>query len=225
MEFPYLSTILFLPALGAVAVALWPGVSHRTINRISFFFTALPLLLSLYLFLQFDRQGGFQFQERYDWIKAINAFYYLGVDGLSLPMVLLTTTLGFLAVLVSWKIELRPREYFAWLLLLETGILGVFMSMDLLLFFLFWEVELIPMYMLITIWGSGRKEYSAIKFVVYTLFGSALMLAGIGGDGIVPGVANDYAQIIVAFAVVSVLYGAAVTLRQTDLKRLIAYSS
>src|SRR3990172_1139026 len=179
MGFPYLSTILFLPAVGGVGVPLWPGLSPRTIKRISFFFTALPLLLALYLFIQFDRQGGFQFQETYDWIRAINAFYYLGVDGLSLPMVLLTTTLGFLAVLVSWKIEVRPREYFAWLLLLETGILGVFMSLDLLLFFLFWEVELIPMYMLISIWGTGRKDYSAIKFVVYTLFGSALMLAGI----------------------------------------------
>src|SRR3990170_2761896 len=307
MEFPYLSTILFLPALGAVAVALWPGVSHRTINRISFFFTALPLLLSLYLFLQFDRQGGFQFQERYDWIRAINAFYYLGVDGLSLPMVLLTTTLGFLAVLVSWKIELRPREYFAWLLLLETGILGVFMSLDLLLFFLFWEVELIPMYMLISIWGTGRKEYSAVKFVIYTLVGSAFMLAGIlalyfatgtfdlteltgmrleglravlplsaifwfiflafaiklpmfpfhtwlpdahtdaptavsvilawvllkmGGYGMLrislglfPEQAQRFAPLLVALAVVNVLYGAAVTFRQRDLKRLIAYSS
>src|SRR3990170_6215650 len=307
MEFPYLSTILFLPALGAVAVALWPGVSHRTIKRISFFFSALPLLLSLYLFLQFDRQGGFQFQERYDWIKAINAFYYLGVDGLSLPMVLLTTTLGFLAVLVSWKIELRPREYFAWLLLLETGILGVFMSLDLLLFFLFWEVELIPMYMLISIWGTGRKEYSAVKFVIYTLVGSAFMLAGIlalyfatgtfdlteltgmrleglravlplsaifwfiflafaiklpmfpfhtwlpdahtdaptavsvmlagvllkmGGYGmlrisftILPDVARDASLWLGAFATVNILYGAVVTMVQTDLKRLIAYSS
>src|SRR3990172_5801585 len=273
MGFPYLSTILFLPALGAGAVALWPGVSHRTIKRISLFFTALPLLLALYLFIQFDRQGGFQFQERYQWIKAINAFYYLGVDGLSLPMVLLTTTLGFLAVLVSWKIEVRPREYFAWLLLLETGILGVFMSLDLLLFFLFWEGELIPMYMLSSIWGTGRKEYSAVKFVIYTLVGSAFMLAGIlalyfatgtfdlteltgmrleGLRAVLP-LSAIFWFIFLAFAiklpmfpfhtwlpdahtdaptavsvilaVVNVLYGAAVTFRQRDLKRLIAYSS
>ena len=307
MDFPFLSAILFLPALGAVAVALWPRASARSIKRLSFFFTALVLALALYLFLQFDRSGGYQFQERYDWIRAINAFYYLGVDGLSLLMVVLTATLGFLAVLVSWKIELRPREYFAWLLLLETGILGVFLSMDLLLFFLFWEVELIPMYMLISVWGTGRKEYSALKFVVYTLFGSAFMLAGIlalyytagtfdmtqltamnleglravlplsaifwfiflafaiklpifpfhtwlpdahtdaptavsvilagvllkmGGYGmlrislgIFPEQAERFAPILVGLAVVNVLYGAAVTFKQKDLKRLIAYSS
>jgi NADH-quinone oxidoreductase subunit M len=242
----------------------------------------------------------------------------MGVDGLSLPLVLLTTFLGFLAILVSWKIENRPREYFASLLLLEMGILGVFCSLDLILFFLFWEVELIPMYLLISIWGTGRKEYSAIKFVIYTLLGSALMLTGIlllyfkagptlvaagqspfdmialrdatqtwlntdvisllpaiffllffgfavklpvfplhtwlpdahtdaptavsvilagvllkmGGYGMIrlcvsifPEVAMDYAQILVAFAIISVLYGAAVTVRQKDLKRLIAYSS
>jgi len=89
------------------------------------------------------------------------------------------TLLGFLVVLISWKIDLRPREYFAWLLLLETSILGVFCSLDLLLFFLFWEIEVIPMYFLISIWGTGRREYSAIKYVIYTLFGSAMMLAGI----------------------------------------------
>src|SRR3972149_6347240 len=176
---PYLSSIVFLPALGAVVVVLWPGASARTVKRISFVFTALPALLALYLFLAYDRSGGLQFPERYQWIPPIDAFYYLAVDGLSLPMVVLTGLLGFLAVLVSWKIELRPKEYFAWLLLLETGILGVFTAQDLLLFFLFWEVELIPMYMLISIWGSGRKEYSAIKFVVYTLVGSALMLTGV----------------------------------------------
>ena len=92
---------------------------------------------------------------------------------------LLTTFLGFLAVLISWKVHERPREFFAWLLLLETSIIGVFVSLDLLLFFILWEIEVIPMYFLISIWGSGRKEYSAIKYVIYTLFGSAFMLAGI----------------------------------------------
>ena len=139
-------------------------------------FTFAAFVLSLTLFVVFDRGDGLQYVEQAQWIESLNAQYYIGVDGLSLPMVILTTFLGFVAVLVSWKIKIRTREYFFWLLLLETGILGVFLSLDFLLFFLFWEVELIPMYMLITIWGGGRRVYSATKFVIYTLFGSAFIL-------------------------------------------------
>jgi NADH-quinone oxidoreductase subunit M len=307
-----LSIVLFLPAVGAIVIGLLVKEA-KTVRITAALFTFVAFALSLALFVMFDRDGGLQFVEQAQWINSINAQYYLGVDGLSLPMVILTTFIGLVAVFVSWKINIRTKEYFIWLLLLETGILGVFCSLDLLLFFLFWEVELIPMYMLITIWGSGRKEYSAMKFVVYTLFGSAFMLAGIltlyysasphtfsmvdiasgaailipviplasifflifiafaiklpvfplhtwlpdahtdaptavsvilagvllkmgaygmirlvagfGDGGIVPGVAEDYAKIIVVFAVISVLYGAAATMRQTDLKRLIAYSS
>ena len=101
------------------------------------------------------------------------------MDGLSLPLVVLTAFLGFIVVLLSWKEHTRVKEYFAWLLLLETSILGVFASLDLLLFFIFWEIEIIPMYFLISVWGAGRKDYSAMKYVIYTLFGSAFMLAGI----------------------------------------------
>ena len=311
MGFPYLTAIVFLPAVGALIVALGSSLSPRSIKRLSVVFTVIPLILSLVVFAGFDRSsaaaGSIQFEEAVSWIPALNAYYHLGVDGLNLPMVILTTVLGFLVVLISWKIDLRPRQYFAWLLLLETSILGVFCSLDLLLFFLFWEIEIIPMYFLISIWGTGRKEYSAIKYVVYTLFGSALMLAGIlsiyfttgslnmvdlanqglgmvqsimpvvpiffllfagfaiklpmfpfhtwlpdahtdaptagsvilagalikmGGYGMIrlcvaifPQIAQNYAYIILTLAVISILYGAAVTLRQTDLKRLIAYSS
>jgi len=308
LGFNYLTTIVFLPLVGAILIAFLPNLRDRCIKRLAAIFTFIPMALSIFLFCQFDRSAGLiQFEEKISWIPAINAYYHVGVDGLSLPLVLLMALLGFLVVLISWKIDLRPREYFAWLLLLETSILGVFSSLDLLLFFLFWEIEVIPMYFLISIWGTGRKEYSAIKYVVYTLFGSALMLAGIlslyfttgslsmveiargglgmvqsimrpaiiffllfigfavklpvvplhtwlpdahtdaptagsvvlagalikmGGYGMIrlcvslfPQVARDYATILVAFAVVSVLYGAAITLRQTDLKRLIAYSS
>ena len=310
MDFPYLTTIIFLPVVGAILIAFMPGLSDRLIRRVSAIFTIVPFALSILLFCIFDRSAGaevFQFQEKVSWIPAINANFHLGVDGLSLPLVVLTTFLGFMVVLISWKIDLRVREYFAWLLLLETSILGVFCSLDLLLFFVFWEIEILPMYFLISIWGSGRKEYSAIKYVVYTLFGSALMLAGIlslyfttgslsivdlaqkglgmvqsimpaaaiffllltgfavklpvvplhtwlpdahtdaptagsvmlagalikmGGYGMIricvgifPQVARDYAPLLVTLAVISVLYGAAITLRQTDLKRLIAYSS
>jgi NADH-quinone oxidoreductase subunit M len=309
MDFNYLTWIVFLPAVGAILIAFIPGLSPRKIKWIAAVVTLASLALSIYLFAIFDRSlaGAIQFEENLSWIPAINAHYHLGVDGLSLPLVILMTLLGFLVVLISWKIDLRPREYFAWLLLLETSILGVFCSLDLLLFFLFWEIEVIPMYFLISIWGTGRKEYSAIKYVVYTLFGSALMLAGIlslyfttgslnmveiaqgglamiqsimpaaaiffllligfavklpvfpfhtwlpdahtdaptavsvvlagallkmGGYGmlricvsIFPAVAQQYAIILVILAVVNVLYGAAVTMRQTDLKRMIAYSS
>ena len=311
MSFPYLTTIIFIPVAGAILIAFLPNLSGRLIKRLAAVSTLVPLALSLALFFAFDKSPGaagvFQFEEKTSWIPTINAYYHLGVDGLSLPLIVLMTLLGFLVVLISWKINLRPREYFAWLLLLETSILGVFASLDLLLFFLFWEIEVIPMYFLISIWGAGRKEYSAIKYVIYTLFGSALMLAGIlslyfttgslsmvdiartgldsftavipaaaiffllfigfavklpvfplhtwlpdahtdaptagsvvlagalikmGGYGMIrlvvtifPQVAHNYAPILVVFAVVSVLYGAAVTLRQTDLKRMIAYSS
>ena len=166
MSFPYLTTIIFLPVVGAILIAFTPGLSERKIKNLAAIFTFFPLALSIYAFAIFDRSlgaaGVIQFEEKLSWIPAINAYYHLGVDGLSLPLVILMSLLGFLVVLISWKIDLRPREYFAWLLLLETSILGVFCSLDLLLFFLFWEIEVIPMYFLISIWGTGRKEYSAI---------------------------------------------------------------
>ena len=176
--FPYLSVILFLPAAGAVVIGLL-AKDARTVRITAALFASVAFALSIAVFVMFDRSGGLQFVEEYTWIESLGAKYILGVDGLSLSMLILTTFIGLVSVFVSWKINVRVKEFFIWLLLLETGILGVFCSLDLLLFFLFWEVELIPMYMLITIWGSGRKEYSATKFVIYTLFGSAFMLAGI----------------------------------------------
>jgi len=168
--------------VGLIIIIFLPKDEGKTIKYTALIFTLASFLLSIAVFCLFDRSGAvgqIQFEEKIAWIPAINAFYHLGVDGLSLPMVMLMTLLGFLSVLVSWKVTLRVREYFIWLLLLETSILGVFCSLDLILFFLFWELELIPMYFLISIWGSGRKEYSSIKYVIYTLIGSAFMLAGI----------------------------------------------
>jgi len=181
LSFPYLSTIIFLPVIGALLIALLPNLSASAVKRIAAVFTFAAFVLSLVLFFSFDKSAlaAIQFEEKLLWIKPLNAYYHLGVDGISLPLVILMTFLGFLVILISWKINLRPREYFAWLLLLETSILGVFTALDLLLFFLFWEIEVIPMYFLISVWGSGRKDYSAMKYVVYTLFGSALMLGGI----------------------------------------------
>ncbi len=311
MSFPLLTLITFLPVLGAVIIAIGRGLSPKGIRGVAVVFTSIPLVLSIVAFVLFDRSaamaGAIQFEEKVQWIPALNAYYHLGADGLNLPMIVLTAILGFLVILISWKNHNRDREYFVWLLLLETSIIGVFASLDLLLFFLFWEIEVVPMYFLISIWGSGRKEYSSIKYVIYTLAGSAMMLAGIlalyfttgslsmvdlaasglgafravipaaamffllwtgfavklpvfplhtwlpdahtdaptagsvmlagalikmGGYGMIricvsifPDIARQYAPLMLVLAVISVLYGAAVTLRQTDLKRLIAYSS
>jgi NADH-quinone oxidoreductase subunit M len=311
VDFNYLSTILFLPAAGALVIALAKGMREKAIKWTAVVFTAVPLALSLYLFIAFDRSasmaGVMQFEESYSWITPLKAYYHLGVDGLSMPLLFLTSFLGFLAVLISWKVHERPREFFAWLLLLETSIIGVFVSLDLLLFFIMWEIEVIPMYFLISVWGSGRRDYSAIKYVLYTLFGSAFMLAGIlalyfttgslsiveiargqlgmlqtalpaaavfwllfigfavklpmfpfhtwlpdahtdaptavsvmlagvlikmGGYGMIrlcvslfPGPAQQYAQLLIILALIGIIYGAAVTLLQTDIKRMIAYSS
>jgi NADH-quinone oxidoreductase subunit M len=142
--------------------------------------TGLTLVLSLGLLAAFQPSlATIQFEERHLWIPQLNIFYHLGVDGLSLPLVVLTTLLGFLACLASWSITERLKEYFVLYLLLEIGMLGTFLALDLFLFYVFWEIVLVPMYFLIGIWGGGRREYSAFKFFVYTLAGSLAMLLGI----------------------------------------------
>ncbi|MGI2335504.1 MAG: complex I subunit 4 family protein [Dehalogenimonas sp.] len=308
---PYLTLTIAIPILGALLIALWPRLCSKTIRNISLAATILPLVFSIIVFAGFDRSaamnGVVQFSEKVSWIPLINANYSLGVDGLSLPFLLLTTLLGFLVILISWKIDLRVREYFAWVLLLQASITGVFLAQDFLLFFIFWELELIPMYFLIAIWGAGRREYSALKYVLYTLLGGAFILAGIlvlffgtgsldmaylasadltdllapgmlalafiffflgfaiklpvfpfhtwlpdahtdaptavsvvlagtllkmGGYAMIrvnaamfPDEALQFAPFILVLAVISIVYGGAVTLKQTDIKRLIAYSS
>ena len=307
-----LTFLVFFPIVGAVVIATLPQRQETQSKYMALGVTGIVLIASIVMFAMFDRnQDGLQFTERARWIREASAGfeiqYFLGIDGLSLTMVILTTFLFVVSILISWNITLRPKEYFAWLLVLETGVLGVFTAQDLILFFLFWEVELLPMYFLISIWGSGRKEYSALKFVLFTITGSALMLAGflvlafsadpstfdmqalqgahisdsllplpaifflifaafaiklpivplhtwlpdahtdaptavsvilagvllkMGGYGmlrilvgIMPGTASDYAVWLAAIAAISIIYGALITLRQRDLKRLIAYSS
>ena len=302
-----LSAVVFLPLGGALVIALFLK-GQRAVRGFAVAVTVAELILAAIIFwLYYQDRNGFQLVERYDWIPAFNIEYFLAVDGLSAPLVLLTGLLGMCAVFVSWNIEHRVREYFIWLLVLQTAVTGVFVSLDFVLFFIFWELELLPMYLLISIWGSGRKEYSAMKFLMFTVFGSAFMLVGLlvlfvstgtfdmtalpseldqagrllipsaaaffsffiafaiklpvwplhtwlpdahtdaptavsvmlagvllkmGGYGLIrisvamfPRVTQDYGWLLVAVAVISVIYGAVVTLRQTDLKRLIAYSS
>jgi NADH-quinone oxidoreductase subunit M len=310
-----LTATVFLPAAGALLI-LTLVRGDRNIRYFAVLVGIADLVLSLLVFLLFDRADGaqrFQFIDRFTWIPAdsLRASYFLGVDGLSAPLVLLTGLLGLCALLGSWHINFRVREYFIWLLLLQTAVMGVFASLDLLLFFLFWELEMVPMFMLIATWGTGRKEYSAMKFLVFTILGSAFMLVAIvavyltggigtfdmtqlltpgsmltaanvviplgglfwlffiafaiklptwpvhtwlpdahtdaptaasvmlagvmlkmGGYGLLrinvsmfPEQVHNYSWALIALGVISVLYGAVVTLRQTDLKRLIAYSS
>ena len=178
-----LSVFLLLPAVGALILTTLPRERARDARWVALFFSALNFIVGVAIFIRFDPDAsGYQFVDRFEWIQAGDAGfsiqYALGVDGLSAPLVLLTGLLSLAAVLVSWNIELRPKEYFAWLLVLQTAVAGVFLTIDLIQFFFFWELELIPMYMLISIWGSGRPRYSAMKFVLFTMAGSALMLVG-----------------------------------------------
>jgi len=310
-----LTATVFLPAVGAL-VLLLVVKGDRNVRNFAVLIALADLVLSLLVFGFFDRSAGadrFQFVDRITWIPdvGLNAEFLLTVDGLSAPLVALTGLLGMCAVLASWRIGLRVKEYFIWLLVLQTAVMGVFTSMDLLLFFLFWELELIPMFMLISVWGSGRKEYSAMKFLIFTILGSAFMLVAIvavfltadigtfnmvalldeptmltsaglliplsglfwlffvgfaiklptwpvhtwlpdahtdaptaasvmlagvllkmGGYGLLrinvgmfPSQTDRFAWALVTLGVISVLYGAVVTMRQTDLKRLIAFSS
>jgi NADH-quinone oxidoreductase subunit M len=175
-----LSLITFFPLLGAVVLLLTPRASKDTLRTIAAATTLVPLLLASKLWMDFDTTtAAYQFVERIPWISSLGVEYHMGIDGLSVPLVWLTTLLLFLGVVASWGIDKGVKGYMLLLLLLEVGINGVFCSLDLFLFYVFWEVMLLPMYFLIGIWGGPRREYAAIKFFLYTLAGSVLMLLGI----------------------------------------------
>ena len=308
-DFPLLTITVFLPLAAAVLIVLAVR-GDQPVRYLAGAVALAELVLSAVVFVRYDLdEGGVQLIDRAtEWIpvESFRVEYFLGVDGLSAPLVLLTGILGLVAIFASWGIKERVREYFVWLLVLQTAVMGVFTALDFFLFFLFWELELVPMFFLISIWGTGRKEYSAMKFLIFTFGGSAFMLVGIlalfystgtfdmtvlpdripaaslvapagviftllfvafavklpvwpvhtwlpdahtdaptavsvmlagvllkmGGYGMIrvsatmfPDVIVDAAFALAIFGVINVLYGALVTLRQTDLKRLIAFSS
>ena len=305
-----LTLFLILPIGGAVCAAFLPRHRDQDAKWIALVFSTLAFLVSIFVFWRLDRGiEGYQFVDRARWVAVeaagFSTQYAVGVDGLSAPLLLLLGMLSVVSVLVSWHIEVKAKQYFAWLLLLESAVAGVFLTLDLVQFFLFWELELLPMFMLISQWGTGRRLYSATKFLLYTLAGSALMLVGflvlgiqagtfdiaeltthppteavipltmvfwgimlaflvklpvfplhtwlpdahtdaptavsvmlagvllkMGGYGmlrivlpILPQQAHDFRYVLAGLAAFSVIWGAVITLRQTDLKRLVAYSS
>lgn len=304
-----LTAIIFLPLVGAAITALLPRSAPGVARWSALVFTALDLVLAVFALAGFDVSGGFQFAEKHAWVPQAGITYHLAVDGISIALLALSALLTMLAVLASWKMENKPSFYFAMILLLEVGMNGVFCALDFVLFYVFWELVLVPMYFLIAEWGGPRRQYASIKFFLYTLFGSVFMLIGIlalylhqgggtfdmlelaraGASGafgagfqwwvfaafflgfavkvpvwplhtwlpdahveaptagsvllagillkmgtygfvrislpILPEAARSWAWFIALLAAISIVYGAAVAFAQTDLKKLVAYSS
>ncbi|MBE3580692.1 MAG: NADH-quinone oxidoreductase subunit M [Thermoanaerobacteraceae bacterium] len=180
MSFPLLTSILLAPVVGLILILLIPEREQLLIKITAAVATFVALALSVYAYIAYDQgAGGLQFLEDRVWVPAFGINYSLGVDGISLPMVLLTAIVIFTGVFASWDMTNRIKEFFIFLLMLVTGVFGVFMTRDLFFFYLFFEVAVIPMYLLIGIWGSTRKEYAAMKLTLYLLVGSAFALIGI----------------------------------------------
>ncbi|MEI6500237.1 MAG: NADH-quinone oxidoreductase subunit M [Armatimonadota bacterium] len=312
MPLPYLSTMIFLPLVAMVIILCLRKEQEKQIRWVATVSSGLVFLVSLLAFMPFViSDSSMQLQEGpFTWFEAagFRVTYHLGADGLSLPLILLTTLLTFLCVIYSWRIKVRVKEYMAFFMLLEVGMLGTFCALDFFLFYIFWEISLVPMFFLIGIWGGPRREYASIKFFIYTLVGSLAMLLSIlalyfysnphtfdmlelakqnplanffwvgvlafwgfflafaikvplfpfhtwlpdahveaptagsvilagvllkmGTYGfvrvclpILPGPSRQFAVVIALLALVSIVYGALVAMAQTDMKKLIAYSS
>ncbi len=179
--FPILSLLAYLPLIGAIAILFIKTTDNKVIMHAAFGISIVTMLFSFLLIPGFDSsKAGMQFTEQASWIPSLGVQYLFGIDGISLLLIVLTTIITAIAIASSFTaITDRTKEYYVSILFLETGMLGVFMSLDFFLFYIFWEIMLVPMYFLIGIWGGGRRLYSAIKFFLYTLFGSLFMLLGI----------------------------------------------
>lgn len=174
-----LSLTILVPFITCLLILLVPPERKTVIRVMAAAATSITLLTSLWLCFRFDfAKGGIQFEERMEWVPLAGVSYHLGVDGVSITLVLLTAFIIFTGVFASWTIEYRTKDFLSLLLFLVTGVFGVFVSLDLFFFFLFYEVAVLPMYLLIGIWGTGRKEYSAMKLTLYLLLGSAFILVG-----------------------------------------------
>ena len=303
-----LSVVIFLPLAGAVVAALVPKSRPEVAKWVAAVTSGVGLALTAWIVVAFDRtSGAMQFVTDVAWVPQAGIHYHLGVDGISITMLALSSLLGLIAVIASWKITDRAPAYFAMLLLLQVGMNGVFVALDFVLFYMFWELVLVPMFFLIGMWGGARREYASVKFFIYTLAGSVFMLVGMialylntgtfdmvalaraGGGGafglafqnwvffafflgfavkvplfplhtwlpdahteaptaasvllagillkmgtygfirvslpMLPDAARAWAPWIAVLAVISIVYGAAVAFAQTDLKKLVAYSS
>ncbi len=174
-----LSALIGVPFAAALTILCVPRENRLLVKQIAAVAGGLCLAISLAVYFTYNQKaGGFQFVERAPWIPQIGATYFLGVDGISLPLVLLTGFIMFTAILISWNVEVRTKEFFALFLILVAGVFGVFMALDLFLLFIFYELAVLPMYLLIGTWGSTRKEYGAMKLTLYLLVGSAFIFIG-----------------------------------------------
>lgn len=179
-EFPYLSLITFAPLIGAFFVAWMPKAWDREIKVTALAASAVSLVLSVMVWLRFDPSGGLMFVERHRWIPAIHVDYFLGVDGLSITMLLLTAVITPLALLAHWKLDKDVKLFFLLFQLLQAGMFGVFTALNFFHWFIFWEIGLIPMFFLIKMWGAEERTYASYKFFIYTLAGSVAMLLAFG---------------------------------------------
>lgn len=180
MNFPVLSIIMLAPVVGALVILLIPEREEKLIKITAAISASVSLVLSIAIFVLYDKSiGGMQFVESITWVDYLGINYAVGVDGISLPMVLLTSLVIFTGVFASWDMQNRIKEFFIFLLILTAGVFGVFIALDLFFFYLFFEVALIPMYVLIGLWGSTRKEYAAMKLTLYLLIGSVFALVAI----------------------------------------------
>jgi NADH-quinone oxidoreductase subunit M len=179
-DFPFLTTVLLSCVAGLLVILFIPEDRKAQIKWVAAVFSGITLILSVYLFFVYDKsRGGLQFVERYLWVESLGITYFNAADGFNLPMLLLTGIVFFTGVLTMWELEYRVKEFYALYFLLVAGVFGLFMSMDLFFIFVWYDVSLFPMYLLIAVWGTTRKEYGAMKLTLYLLAGSAMILPAI----------------------------------------------